>query len=266
VTVTNTARGAVEPAEQACRRDQPPPRTLLEQIIRDSRRTIEENCAAFEKTARMNGESATLSPRTLQRWMAGEVPMARPVMQRVAKLHWGYDFEELVGPPESDNDAGAQSDQPRNPNHLLRRARLGRLSPSGSGRRMSRQDLAEAVNAHVFASTGRVVSLAANYVGKLERGEHRWPTSDYRAGFRAVLEAATDAELGFYVARRSPDDDFILSEGLPAVDGDAFPVPVVHREVAAMRLVIAPGTAVIVVPADHPVLLALVASDSGRTR
>jgi hypothetical protein len=31
------------------------------------------------------------------------------------------------------------------PNHLLRRARLRLLSPSGSGRRMSRQELAEAV-------------------------------------------------------------------------------------------------------------------------
>jgi hypothetical protein len=62
------------------------------------------------------------------------------------------------------------ADQPRQPNHMLRRPRLGRPSPSGSGRRMSRQDLAEAVNAHVSAITGRVVSLDNNYVGKLERG------------------------------------------------------------------------------------------------
>jgi hypothetical protein len=67
-----------------------------------------------------------------------------------------------------------------------------------------------------------------------------------------VLGAATDAELGFYVVRRRSDDDFTLTGKAPAVDGEAFPVPVVH-------LVVAPGTAVVVVSADHPVVLALVA-------
>ncbi|MEV4199366.1 hypothetical protein [Micromonospora globbae] len=68
---------------------------------------------------------------------------------------------------------------------------------------MSRQELAEAVNAYVFAATGRRSALDGSYVGKLERGEHRWPCSAYRQAFRAVLGAATDAELGFYISRRS---------------------------------------------------------------
>jgi hypothetical protein len=81
--------------------DQPPPRTLLEQLVRTSRRTIEENCAAFERTAAAHGENATLSPRQLWRWMTAETTSARPVAQRVAELHWGHPFHVLLGPPLS---------------------------------------------------------------------------------------------------------------------------------------------------------------------
>ncbi|WP_203913984.1 XRE family transcriptional regulator [Rhizocola hellebori] len=82
--------------------DRPLPRTLLEQLVRRSRRTIEENCSAFEHTGREQGEKVTLSPRHLSRWMAGKVASARPVAQRVAALHWGYAFEMLVGQPLSE--------------------------------------------------------------------------------------------------------------------------------------------------------------------
>lgn len=95
----------------------------------------------------------------------------------------------------------------RRPNDVLRRAWLGMASPSGSGRRMSRQELAEAVNAHLFATTGRVSNLDGSYVGRLERGEYRWPCAAYRQAFRAVLGASADAELGFYIVRRAGDDD-----------------------------------------------------------
>jgi len=78
--------------------DRPPARTLLEVLIRQSRRTIEENCAAFGRAAEQLGERASLSPRQLSRWMAGEVDSARPVMQRVAEYHWGHGFSELLGP------------------------------------------------------------------------------------------------------------------------------------------------------------------------
>ena len=81
--------------------DQPPPRTFLENLVRTSRRTIDENCAAFERTAARHGEKATLSPRQLWRWMAGAVDHARPVAQRVAELHRGHPFAVLLGPPEA---------------------------------------------------------------------------------------------------------------------------------------------------------------------
>lgn len=83
--------------------DRPSARTLLEQIVRQSRRTIEENCAAFERTAVQLGERAALSPRHLSRWMAGEVDSARPVMQRVAEQHWGHSFAELLRPPATES-------------------------------------------------------------------------------------------------------------------------------------------------------------------
>jgi tetratricopeptide (TPR) repeat protein len=87
--------------------DRPPPRTLLEQLVRRSRRTIEEACTAFEKTAREHHEKATLSPRQLSRWMAGDIGSARPVTQRVAALDWGYDFEQLIDRPHSEAELEA---------------------------------------------------------------------------------------------------------------------------------------------------------------
>jgi hypothetical protein len=77
---------------------------------------------------------------------------------------------------------------------------------------MSRQELAEAVNAWLFAKSGgeRESHLDETYIGKLERGEHRWPTERYRAALRGVLGASTDAELGLHInrsGRRSSTDD-----------------------------------------------------------
>lgn len=89
--------------------DRLPPRTLLEQLVRRSRRTIEETCHSFEQTAREHEEKATLSPRHLSRWMAGDIGAARPVAQRVAALHWGYAFERLIGPPLGEAELAASS-------------------------------------------------------------------------------------------------------------------------------------------------------------
>jgi transcriptional regulator with XRE-family HTH domain len=104
------------------------------------------------------------------------------------------------------------------PNVQLRRARLRLPSPVVPGRRMSRQELAEAVNAYVYATTGRRTHLDAGYIGKLERGKHRWPRADHRRGLRAVLGVATDAEVGLYNMRRSASDEaFLASDPVLAV-------------------------------------------------
>ncbi|MEV6695330.1 XRE family transcriptional regulator [Micromonospora sp. NPDC051196] len=93
------------------------------------------------------------------------------------------------------------------PNAVLAERRAGLLSPRRPGQRMSRAELADAINAALDQLyPGR--NLAADYVdhrwvGKLERGEHRWPNEQRRAGLRHVLDADTDVELGLYNPRRT---------------------------------------------------------------
>jgi hypothetical protein len=92
------------------------------------------------------------------------------------------------------------------PNDRLRRARERVESPNATGEPLSRQELAELVNAWVYGNTNppRIIATDANYVGQLERGKIRWPQDrDRRAGFRAVLGVSTDVELGFRRPRRS---------------------------------------------------------------
>ncbi|MFG1953964.1 transcriptional regulator [Micromonospora sp. NPDC048830] len=61
--------------------------------------------------------------------------------------------------------------------------------------------MADAVNAHLHAAGHHHGCIDANYVGKLEPGQIRWPTAAARAAFRAVLGVPTDAVLGFYIVR-----------------------------------------------------------------
>ncbi len=69
---------------------------------------------------------------------------------------------------------------------------------------LSRQELAELVNAWVWEHRNKkVVALSANYIGKLERGDIRWPGKLYREAFRAILGVSTDAALGFVNRRRA---------------------------------------------------------------
>jgi hypothetical protein len=87
------------------------------------------------------------------------------------------------------------------PNALLRAARERLASPTGSGRRMSRQELAEAVNAWLWQTYQINERLDENLIGKLERGEHRWPGKLRREAFRAVLGVTMDRDLGFHIVR-----------------------------------------------------------------
>ncbi|OKI46058.1 hypothetical protein [Micromonospora sp. CB01531] len=72
---------------------------------------------------------------------------------------------------------------------------------------MSRSELADAVN----ATLDRLYpgqDLTAHYVdfrwiGKLERGEHRWPSEARRAALRKVLGASNDTDLDLYSPRRT---------------------------------------------------------------
>lgn len=75
-------------------------------------------------------------------------------------------------------------------------------SPSGSGEPMTRLELAEAVNRHIWSATGTKTTIDAETIGRYERGQIQWPGEAYRLGLRAVLGAGTDAELGFKPTRR----------------------------------------------------------------
>jgi hypothetical protein len=87
------------------------------------------------------------------------------------------------------------------PNQLLWRARRSLRSPSGSGRELSRQELAEAVNAYLWQNYEERHNVDATYVGHLEQGRYRWPGRRRREAFRRVLGVDRDAEIGFYITR-----------------------------------------------------------------
>lgn len=76
---------------------------------------------------------------------------------------------------------------------------LLRAARAASG--LTQGQLAELANAQVEAATGTLGAMEADYVGRLERGIHRWPNKSYRQALRAVLHVASDADLGFFSAR-----------------------------------------------------------------
>lgn len=94
-------------------------------------------------------------------------------------------------------------------NELLAEARARTESPGAPGQSMTRRELADAVNDHVFRATGKRGAVDERHVGKWERGETTWPRKHYRAALRAVLNVATDAELGFSTPHRAPDDESV---------------------------------------------------------
>jgi hypothetical protein len=74
-------------------------RTLLAVLVDRDERTHDEIVAGFERCARAHGENATLSVRTLRRWIAGDVRTApRPSQRRVARLFWGHPMTDLLAP------------------------------------------------------------------------------------------------------------------------------------------------------------------------
>lgn len=94
-------------------------------------------------------------------------------------------------------------------NELLVEARLRMESPGAPGQSMTRRELADAVNDQVFRVTNKRGAVDERHVGKWERGETTWPRKHYRAALRAVLNVATDAELGFSTPRRAADDESV---------------------------------------------------------
>jgi hypothetical protein len=77
--------------------------TLLAVLVDQDDHTLEEICDNFYKSARDNGEDATLSVRTIRRYMAGECKRGpRPAVRRVMRIFWGFPAEQLLAPPPVD--------------------------------------------------------------------------------------------------------------------------------------------------------------------
>ena len=87
--------------------------TLLAVLIGRDEQTHEEVVAGFERCARDLDEDATLSVRTLRRWITGDVRTApRPSQRRVARRFWGFPMSALLAPapvniPPSDRTGAA---------------------------------------------------------------------------------------------------------------------------------------------------------------
>jgi transcriptional regulator with XRE-family HTH domain len=134
-------------------------------------------------------------------------------------------------------------------NDKLREARQRTASPTYPDECLSRQELAELVNAWIWEHRKKQVELSANYIGQLERGKIRWPSKLYREAFRAVFSVPTDSALGFINARsrraRVKLDDvkrkqfletaalgvgaLALGEPLAALLDGGEPTPIPHR-------------------------------------
>ena len=93
------------------------------------------------------------------------------------------------------------------PNKVLTNLREKLLSPYRPGQKMSRPELADAINRALDRLYPRRTLTAlyvdARWVGKLERGETRWPSEERRAALRFVFEVSTDIELELFSPRRT---------------------------------------------------------------
>ncbi|MEV0901475.1 SAM-dependent methyltransferase [Actinoplanes sp. NPDC049802] len=112
------------------------------------------------------------------------------------------------------------------PNAELRARRQRLPSPHRAGQCLSRAELAEAVNTalrELFPDRNPTsLDVDARWVGKLERGEHRWPCEERRAALRQVVGAETDAVIGLYSPRRG--EAVRPARGRPPIDvGTAHP-------------------------------------------
>jgi transcriptional regulator with XRE-family HTH domain len=88
-------------------------------------------------------------------------------------------------------------------NEQLQAARERTASLTYPDECLSRQELAELVNAWIYEHHHEVMEASANYIGQLERGKIRWPGKLYREAFRAIFNVSTDSALGFVNTRRA---------------------------------------------------------------
>jgi hypothetical protein len=110
------------------------------------------------------------------------------------------------------------------PNVIFTAARKRLPSPRRPGQYISRPELAEAVNRaldHLYPDTDlESLYVLPRWVGKLERGESRWPVEERRAALREVFGVKTDMELDLY----SPRQTNVVSNGSAELEKNREPV------------------------------------------
>ncbi len=155
------------------RRSSQPPRTLLEQLIREREATYGEQVDEFNRLAQEHGEHATMTVRHLQRLAAGQgsangaVPSTRRVMRKL----YGRPLDQLLaGPPPS------VSSSPQ----LERQVSLPVISRESSAS-ADQEELAERGTVYPKAATTAVELLSTLAEGDLTDHPHvagaRWASN-----------------------------------------------------------------------------------------
>jgi len=77
------------------------PRTRLEQLANAAHLSLRRFVSNFQVEARLCGEKATISERSVKRWLAGDLDeLPRSAACRVLEHWWGEPVEHLFGPPD----------------------------------------------------------------------------------------------------------------------------------------------------------------------
>jgi len=216
-------------------------------------------CAAASSISeRANGRQSRMPGLAASRWTGRQAGNDAPddgLMLEPGGACWDHIRTSVRRPPDAgctdmDRHWGLAVEREVVPNTRLLAARKSLLSPSGSGRPMSRPELADACNAELarmHAERGgrhRWAGLTDKKIGTLERGEIRWPNEDYRKALCAVL-GRDERSLGLYIDRpngimgnigafpsaiQSTEalDSFLLANSAKVPDG--FPDPLLGIE------------------------------------
>ena len=134
--------------------------------------------------------AASSQPRdqAVERQLASDVaPTASPVQsdRRLILTFYFYWYDATTG-AHLEEGSGLRHHLPSDP------------TPSWRNVAWHKKELAD------MASQLLDTPISGDYIGRLERGEFRWPRVQVRRALRQVLHAATDADLGFFIVRAQP--------------------------------------------------------------
>jgi hypothetical protein len=166
-------------------------RNLLASLIEQGELTHEEIVVEFNERSRTLREDATLSVRTLRRWLAGDTTWPRPAQRRVAQQYWGRTMVELLGPSVQDPLVAGFQREPAEPASsgieaqlLMATTRAGQFARmmesggiGGEGLAILKDDVAHiaAIGETLPAVNvlGGLVELQESIFSVIERGGHR---------------------------------------------------------------------------------------------